>query len=174
MNDLKGRMIRAARLDSSLYEEVEADTSASTQAVMVVILSSLGSGIAGLGYIGIKGLILNTVVALVGWYIWAYVTYFVGTKILPEPQTSSNPGELLRTLGFASAPGVIRVIGVIQPLAGLVNFIAAIWMLITMIIAVRQALDYRGIGRAIGVCLIGWFIYALLTVVLGTLTGWSF
>jgi hypothetical protein len=138
------------------------------------VLSSLGAGIAAISYIGLKGLLLNTVLALVGWFIWAYLTYFIGTKILPEPQTSSNPGELLRTLGFASAPGVIRVIGIIEQLAGLINFIAAVWMLITMVIAVRQALDYRSTGRAVGVCIIGWIIYAIITVILGSMTGWSF
>jgi len=174
MNDIKDRMIRAARLDISLYEEVEADREASTQAIIVVVLSSVAAGIGMIGELGLRGLVFNTVTALAGWYIWAYLTYFIGTKFLPEPQTRSDPGELLRTIGFASAPGVIRIIGIIPGLSGLVNFVALIWMLVTMVIAVRQALDYESTARAIVVCLIGWIPYVIISAVLSLLTGWTF
>ncbi len=174
MDNLIARMIRAARLDISLYEEVEADKEASLQAVLVVVLSSVAAGIGALSQTGIRGLVLLTVTALIGWYIWAYLTYFIGTKLMPEPQTHSNPGELLRTIGFASSPGVLRIFGFIPALGGLINFIVAIWMLITMVIAVRQALDYQSTGRAIGVCIIGWIIYVILTAILIAITGWTF
>lgn len=174
MDNLTARMIRAARLDISLYEEVEADKGASIQAVIVVVLSSVAAGIGALAQTGIRGLFLLTVTALIGWYIWAYLTYFIGTKLMPEPQTHSNPGELLRTIGFASSPGVLRIFGFIPALGGLINFIVAIWMLITMVIAVRQALDYQSTGRAIGVCIIGWIIYVILTAILIAITGWTF
>lgn len=174
MDNLTARMIRAARLDISLYEEVEADKGASIQAVIVVVLSSVAAGIGALAQAGIRGLFLLTVTALIGWYIWAYLTYFIGTKLMPEPQTHSNPGELLRTIGFASSPGMLRIFGFIPALGGLINFIVAIWMLITMVIAVRQALDYQSTGRAIGVCIIGWIIYVILTAILIAITGWTF
>ena len=38
------RIIRACKLDVSLYEEVEADKSATFQAALVVVLSSLAAG----------------------------------------------------------------------------------------------------------------------------------
>jgi hypothetical protein len=174
MNSITARMIRAAKLDISLYEEVEADRDASTQAIIVVVLSSLAAGIGTSGYITIWGLFVYTIIALIGWYLWAYLAYYIGTKILPEPQTRSDPGELLRTIGFASSPGVIRIIGIIPWLSGLVTFIAAVWMLITMVIAVRQALDYQSTGRAIGVCIIGWVAYVIITALLGAITGWAF
>jgi hypothetical protein len=174
MDSIIQRMIRASRLDISLYEEVEADTEASMQAVIVVVLSSIATGVGSLVFSGIRGLFIFTVTALVGWYIWAYLTYLIGTKLMPEPQTQSNPGELLRTIGFASSPGVLRVFGIIPVLGGIINFVVYIWMLITMVIAVRQALDYQSTGRAIGVCIIGWIIYVILTAILGAMTGWSF
>ena len=171
MNQLIERMIRAAKLDISLYEAVEADTGALGQAMTVVIMSSVAAGIGTMLQGGIKGLLLGTVASLVSWYVWAYLTYFIGTKFLAEPQTSADHGELLRTIGFSSAPGLLRVLGIIPVLGAIVVFAASIWMLVAMVIAVRQALDYQSTGRAVGVCLIGWvaqmvimfFFFALLS-----------
>jgi hypothetical protein len=160
------RMVRAARLDALLYEEVEADAAAFPQAMIVVLLSSLAAGLAMLGQLGVIGLVINALAALAAWYIWAFVTYFVGTRLLPEPQTSADHGELLRVLGFAAAPGLIRVFGIVPALAELSFFVANVWMLATMIVAVRQALDYSGTMRAVGVCAIFFLIYTLLFAVL--------
>jgi len=158
MASFTDRMIRAAKLDVNLYEEVEADKGAMGQAMQVVILSSVAAGIGTIGTTGIKGLVLGTIVALVGWFIWAFLTYFIGTRLLPEPQTKADYGELLRTIGFSSSPGVLRVLGIIPMLGNILNFIVGIWMLVAMVIAVRQALDYKSTWRAVGVCLIGWIV----------------
>ncbi len=171
MTALTDRMVRAAKLDVDLYEEVEADTGAMSQAVIVVVLSSLAAGIGSITMGGLSGVILGAIAALVGWYVWAYLTYYIGVKFLPEEQTQSNPGELLRTLGFASAPGLIRVLGIIPGLTGIVFFIAGIWMLSAMVIAVRQALDYESTWRAVGVCVIGWLIQSLLLAVVFAVIG---
>ena len=155
-------MIRAAKLDVNLYEEVEADKQAMGQAMAVVVLSSLAAGIGSIGTTGIGGLLLGTVGALIGWFIWAFITYFVGTKILPEPQTKADYGELLRTIGFSSSPGVLRIFGVVPLLGTIIFVVCGIWMLVAMIIAVRQALDYKSTWRAVGVCFIGWLIQGVL------------
>ena len=161
MANFGNRIIRAAKLDVALYEEVEADKSSLGQAMGVVILSSIAAGI-GSTSAGILEMLIGVVVALAGWYIWAYLTYFIGTKLLPEPQTKADHGELLRTIGFSSSPGLIRVLGVVPVMREIVFLIAAIWMLVAMVIAVRQALDYTGTLRAIGVCAIGWIIQAVM------------
>ena len=171
MTELSDRMVRAAKLDVDLYEEVEADTGAMGQAVMVVVLSSLAAGIGSLTMGGLGGVLFGTLAALLGWYIWAYLTYYIGVKFLPEEQTQSNPGELLRTIGFSSSPGLIRVLGLIPGLTGIVFFIASVWMLTAMVVAVRQALDYQSTWRAVGVCVIGWIIQSLLLVVLWAIVG---
>ena len=150
MNVFMNRMLRAARLDADLYEEVEADTQALGQATAVVVLSSVATGIGHIAAGGLGGIVLITVAALIGWYIWAYMTYFIGTRFLPEPQTKADLGELLRTIGFSSSPGLIRIAGVIRPLTDVVSLVASVWMLIAMVIAVRQALDYTSTWRAIG------------------------
>jgi len=170
MSQFTKRMIRAAKLDVNLYEEVEADKTALRQAMGVVILSSLAAGIGSMSSGG-SNLLFVTIAALIGWYVWAYVTYFIGTKLLPEPQTKADHGELLRTIGFSSSPGILRVLGIIPGLANPVFMITGIWMLVAMVIAVRQALDYKGTPRAIGVCLIGWVIQAIILTFILSLAG---
>jgi hypothetical protein len=165
------RMIRAAKLDVHLYEEVEADRRSMGQAMGVVVLSSLAGGLGFMQEAGLMGLVIGTVGSLLGWYVWAFMTYLIGTKLLPEPQTHADHGELLRTIGFSSAPGLIRVFGIIPGISGFVNLLAGVWMLVAMIIAVRQALDYQSTYRAIGVCLIGWIIQAILLALLVTTMG---
>ncbi len=153
------RIIRAFKLDPSLYEEVEADRNAIWQALAVVILSGLAAGLGTLGQFGGAGrIILGLVASIAGWFIWSAMTYWIGTRLLPEPQTRADFGELLRTTGFASAPGLLRVVGIVPGLTGMVYFAASVWMLIAMVIAVRQALDYQSTWRALGVCAIGWVI----------------
>jgi hypothetical protein len=171
MASFQNRIIRAAKLDANLYEEVEADKGAMGQAMAVVVLSSVAAGIGTIARGGIAGILWGTILALIGWFVWAYLTYFIGTKLLPEPQTKSTPGELLRTIGFSSSPGLIRVLGFIPGLGWLIMLASSIWMLIAMVIAVRQALDYKSTFRAIGVCLIGWIIQAVIFGLLFGLLG---
>jgi len=162
MDSFTNRMIHAAKLDVNLYEEVEADKSTLTQAMGVVVLASVAAGIGQIFRDGATGFILGTISALVGWYIWAYITYFIGTRFLPEPQTEASHGELLRTIGFSSSPGILRIFGIIPLLGGIIVAIASIWMLVAMIIAVRQALDYSSTWRAVGVCAIGWVVFVIV------------
>jgi hypothetical protein len=114
---------------------------------------------------------MGIIASLVGWYVWAYLTYFIGTKFLPEPQTHADLGELLRTIGFSSSPGLIRILGIIPGLGAMVFLVASIWMLVAMVIAVRQALDYKSTWRAVGVCTIGWVIQSVIIIVLFSLFG---
>ena len=160
------RMIRAAKLDPQLYEEVEADKGALGQAMAVVVLASVAVGVGSGRLGGLSGILIGTVGALIAWFIWAALTYFIGTKILPEPTTRADVGELLRTTGFSSSPGLIRVLGLVPGLTGIVFFVSGVWMLIAMIIAVRQALDYRSTLRAVGVCIIGWVVQVAVLVFL--------
>ena len=171
MADFKERIIRAARLDIHLYEEVEADKGAMGQAMGVVILSSVAAGVGSAVKGGFGWILMGTIAALIGWYVWAYLTYLIGTKLLPQPQTKADPGELLRTIGFSTSPGLIRVLGIIPGLREIVFSIASIWMLVAMVIAVRQALDYTSTLRAVGVCIIGWIVQVLIFILLLSLLG---
>ena len=171
MNKLMERMLRAAKLDVKLYEEVEADQTAMKQAMGVVVLSSLAAGIGTALRGGFGGLLLGLMAALVSWYIWAFLTYIIGTKLLPEASTKADLGQLLRTIGFSTSPGLIRVFAIIPFLSGIVFLVSGVWMLVAMIIAVRQALDYTTTWRAVAVCIVGWVIQAVILVALLSLSG---
>jgi hypothetical protein len=166
MSSFVNRIIRAAKLDPRVYEEVEADKSAIGQAMGVIVLSSLAGGVGFMQHGGLIGIVISTLVVLLSWFVWAFLTYIIGTKLLPEPQTRADHGELLRTIGFSSAPGLIRVFAVIPGLHTFVHLFAGAWMLVAMVIAVRQALDYYSTPRAIGVCLIGWLVQIVILGVL--------
>ncbi len=153
------RIIRAIKLDKNLYEEVEADRGATRQAMTVVVLAALASGI-GMSGQGGPGMVAGVLGALGGWVIAALIIFVVGTKLLPQPQTRSDPGELLRTLGFANAPGLFYVLAVIPGLGSVIRPVVGIWLLIAWVIAVRQALDYDNTIRAVQVSVIGWLVYA--------------
>jgi hypothetical protein len=171
MSNFLDRMIRAAKLDVSLYEEVEADAGAMGQAMGIIVLSSLAAGIGNIARGGFEGLLLGAFLALVGWFVWAFLTYFIGTKLLPETQTHADYGELLRTIGFSSSPGLIRILGIIPVVGEAVFFFVSIWMLVAMVIAVRAALDYQSTFRAVVVCAIGWIIQMFLFALFMPLMG---
>jgi hypothetical protein len=168
------RLIGAARLDPAIYEEVEADHGATGQALLAVVLSSLAAGVGASGQdAGPIGAIFATVGALLGWVLWAAVVWFVGTRVLPEPQTQSDVGEILRTTGFAAAPGLLRVLGIVPLLGTPVAVVVTFWMLAAMVVGVRQALDYKGTGRAVVVCGIGLLAYLGVNVLIGLVLGAS-
>lgn len=137
-------------LDATVYEEVEHDEAALGQAGAVVALAAVAAGIGGLSAGGLGGLVGGILTAILGWGIGAAVIWLVGVRIMDH--TSDMP-ELLRTLGFASAPGILAVLGII-PLVGWIAVIAsAVLSLIAWVIAVRQALDVDT-GRAVLVCVL--------------------
>jgi hypothetical protein len=169
MASLIDRMVGAAKLDVHTYEEVEADPSAMNQAMAVVLLSSVAAGLGeGTGFLG---LLIAAALALIGWFIWAFLTYFIGTRVFPEPQTDADFGQMLRTIGFASAPGVLRVAGLVPMVGWVIVALANIWMLMAMVVAVRQALDYTSTLRAVGVCVVGWLVPVALVVFGGLISA---
>ena len=170
MGTFTGRMLRAAKLDVNLYEEVEADTGGTPQAMGVVVLGSVAAGV-GAGQGGLIAMLMVAAAALIGWFVFAYLTYWIGTRLLSEPQTSATHGELLRTIGFANSPSILRVLGVIPGLRDMVFLVTGVWMLVATVIAVRQALDYRGTLRAVGVCALGWLIQGILLFIVLSLLG---
>jgi hypothetical protein len=167
------RLIGAMALDPLLYEEVEADQRATPQAFAVVLLSSLGAGIGARGFGGesLPGILFISALSLVAWATWAVVTFEIGSRLMPEPETRVDVGQLLRTIGFAAAPGMLRIFGVV-PGATIAAFaITAVWMLAAMIVAVRGALDYRSTARAIAVCVVGWTLAIGIAAAIGLVFG---
>ena len=160
--DLVARMIGAATLDIQTYEEVEADSSATGQAAAVVAMVAVASGIGTAGE-GLSSALLAPVAAIVGWLIWAGVTYLIGDKILGGTATW---GELLRTLGFAQAPGVLYLLAILPLVGGVIRFVLPFWLLAAGIVAIRQALDFST-GKAVITAILGWLAILIPPMVLG-------
>lgn len=160
MTTFVNRVTGAALLDAAIYEEVEADRSATMQAMGVVALSSLAAGVGALGPAGARftNLAGISLLAFAVWGIWTLLTLQIGTRIFPSPRTQADAGQLLRTIGFATAPGILRIAGVIPGTTTIVFGVTAVWMLMAMIVAIRQALDYTSTARAFAVCALGWVL----------------
>jgi hypothetical protein len=169
------RMVRAAKLEVGLFEEVEADVNATSQAFQVVLIVALCSGIGsalGVVFAGGRGnplgsLVIGIVTAILGWLLWSFLTYFVGTRVFSGVATW---GEMLRTIGFAQSPGILLLVSFIPCLGQLLALAVAIWMLVAGVIAVRQALDVTT-GIAVVTVVIGWLAYLVLAIVLGLVAG---
>jgi hypothetical protein len=169
MTTFPHRLMGAAILDARTYEEVEADRQASAQAAGVVLLVGVagGIGLPGAGVPTLASFIAGVMGSLLGWISWAALTFFIGTRLLPEPQTKADVGQLLRTIAFASAPGLLRVFGIVPVFGPSIYALVSIWMLVAMIVAVRQALDYRSTARAVAVCIVGWALSLLIAAIIG-------
>ena len=157
MNRFIVRFIGVLALDASIFEEIEADRSAWLQSVMVVVAAACGARIALLefGVIDSGGFIVGLMIALGALFVWVSVVAVIGTYALAQPQTHSSVPELLRTLGFAAAPGVFLSLAAMSPAAPLIVTVVSIWMMAAAVIAIRQSLDYDGTARAVGVCVLG-------------------
>ncbi len=153
------RVVGVLQLNPLVFEDIEHDRRATTQALTVVVGASVAAGIGRGLLLGPVALAWQSLIAVVAWIMWAGVTYVLGTKVLPEPQTRTDMGELLRVLGFSNAPQLFSLLTMV-PLAGrLAGPAVELWLLATMVVAVRQALDYRSTGRAFAVVFIGWLVF---------------
>ena len=161
MSRFLNRFFRAAKLDASLYQEIIEDGGAMNQALIVVLIYSMASAYGTFGRTGVTAINIGMITTLLGWYVWAFSTYIIGARILPETQTKPDRKALMRTLGFASAPGVLRLLGFVQGLGLTILLIAAIWMVAAATVGVKQALSYESTSRAMGVCIIGLIISAV-------------
>jgi hypothetical protein len=169
------RVIGAAMLNASTYEEVEADRTATPQALAVVVFSSLAAGIGAKGLNGGSATLVffgsASIIALMAWAAFALLTFEIGARLLPTPETRVDVGELLRTLGFAASPGLIQVLGVLPGARTPVFGLAIVWGLAASVVAVRQALDYTSTSRALAVCGLAWVFSFIIAVVLGLVFG---
>ena len=170
------RMLRAARLEVALYEEVEADLTATNQALLVVVIVAVATGIGqalaastgGPATRGVVGPIIGGVLsALIGWGVWSYVVYFVGTRFMGGTATY---GEMLRTLGFAETPSVLLIFSFIPVLGGLISLVALVWRIVAGFIATRQALDIDN-AKTLVTIVLGIVALIVVLAVIGIVVG---
>ena len=161
------RMLRASMLDAHVYEEVESDSSAIVQAVLIVVVVAVARGVATLSVTdNILGIAFGIIAGLLSWAVWAFITYMVGTKLLKTGDTESSWGELARVTGFAQSPGILFLIAVVPVVGTWILPVVSLWQLAAMVVGIRQALDYTSTFRAIGVVLIGFIAVIPLQLIL--------
>ncbi len=167
LSDFGRRALGAARLDPAIYEEVEHDTGANAQALVIVLLSGVAAAVGGgVAPFHPAALVAAVIVAILGWVVWAGLCLVIGTRFFPEAETRSDMGELLRVLGFAAVPGVVQVLGIVAPFRTPIVTLTQVWMILSMVVAVRQALDYTSTLRALGVCVTGWLVQVAVVLAL--------
>lgn len=163
MASFQDRVIGAMRLQATTFEEVEHDTAATSQAALVVAAAGLASGLAFVYYNPV-GLVTAPIIQLIGWAISSFVVLIVGTKLFPGKNTEADMGQMLRALGFAQAPGLFSVLGIIPILGWLIVMAVWVWVLVATVIAVRQALDYDDTMKAVVVCVVAWLIQIFVSL----------
>ena len=162
------KAIRASRLDIPVYNEVERDLNETTNALIIVALVAVATGIGALGQnIGIGGLIAGVLTSLIGWVVRAFVIYLIGTRVYNATTTT---GEIMRTTGYASAPGILNILGFIPVLGGLIGLVVTIWTIVTTFIATREALDLDNTKTVITIVL-AFVVFFVIALVLGTILG---
>ena len=167
MASLVSRVAGAVQLQAATFEDVEHNPSATVQAALVVAASHLAQAVGTIRYGAYSGIAMAVIAGLVGWVIGAGVLLFVGTKLFPEKNTEADMGQMLRTLGFAQAAGLFGILGLVPLLALPIFWVCNIWILVAMVIAVRQALDYDNTTRAIVVCIVAWLIMLAIQLLVG-------
>jgi hypothetical protein len=157
------------KLQASTFEEIEHDVSAISQAAAVVAAVAVSRAI-GLIYFGIRFFLMTLVMAFIGWVVGSAVLWIVGTRLLPGKTTEADLPQMMRVVGFAQAPGIFAILAIIPFLGVLIGLVIAIWTLVALVIAVKQALDYDDVFKAIIVCLIAWaamILVMMMTAFLG-------
>ena len=162
------RVFRSIKIDPDVYDEVQKDKNATLSAAIVVVISSLAAGVAA-KQLGASSFIFAPILSLLSWFVWAYIVYFVGVKLFPEggqaaPKTKTTHAALLRSIGFSSAPGIIRVFGFTPELMTVTFIGSALWMLACMVVAVRQTLNYKSLWKALGVVIMSWLVQAFALI----------
>jgi hypothetical protein len=160
------RYFRALKLDVSLFQEIIEDPKTFNQALIVVFIYSMTSAWGTFGRAGAIGNNIGMITTLLGWYVWAFSTYMVGARILPEAGTVPDRKKILRVMGFACAPGALRLLGFVPGFGLVILFIAAAWMVAAATVGVKQALNYESTARALGVCIIGLIISGVFQLIM--------
>jgi len=163
------RIVRAIRLDWTVFGEIADDPKAMKEAAIIVaivtFLSAVGSGLANQS---LASFIVAWLVAiLIGWLGWAVSTYLVGTVLF---KGETNIPEMMRVLGYANAPHLLGFFAFIPCVGWLLPVIGWVLALVAGILAIREALDLDT-NKAILTGLISWVIVAAIRAIFWIVIG---
>ncbi|MBW2610956.1 MAG: YIP1 family protein [Deltaproteobacteria bacterium] len=178
MNTLVSRMIRAAKLDASLFEELLNDPTTQGQSVWVVAIFAMATGFGMFSRAGATAVNICLLTTFFAWYLWAFTLYFISTYLLRGTAAAKvDRKTIMRVMAFANAPGVLRLLGVIPPVTGIVFIVTAVWSIVASVIGIKQAFKLPHTGKAILLCagtwLLSFFVQSLLLIMLFSVFGVS-
>jgi hypothetical protein len=168
MASFQERVVSAVKLDPRVYAGVKADANAFGQAIGVVGAAAVAAGIGSVGGAGVVGGIFRFVLA---WAAWVGIMFVVGTRILAEKQTQDDPRAFLRPVGFAAAPGIGQILGIVPVVGPFLMFVASCWMIVATVLGVKAALNFTDTGRAAAVVGIGLIFFVAFWFIVSALFG---
>lgn len=173
MNLFGYRLMGAALLDRAMYEGIEADKNTLGQAMATVVLSSLAAGIGITGWEGpsLTAMIVVAAAALVTWLAWAMLMLQIGGRLLATSATKTSLTELMRTIGFATSPGLLQAFAAFPKVTLFVFVVSWLWMFAATVVAVRQALDFASTARTLVVVALAAAMCVLVALGLSWLAG---
>jgi hypothetical protein len=168
MATLQQRMIGAMQADVKTFQEIEADPTAMSQAITVIVIAGVAALIGNIWRHNIMFGVMNMILSLLSYALFAFLVVIIGTKVMPEPATKADFAEAFRVIGFAASPGVFGVLVILPYIGPLIGMVIGIWSLVIGVIATREVLDYSNTGRAIVVCLLAGVVVFIVSVMLLT------
>lgn len=173
MASFQDRVIGALKLQGATFEEVEHDPTAMSQAAIVVLAASVSSGLASIWFLSFRWVVYQAVIAIVAWVVGTFLIWVIGTKVLPGKNTQADIVQVLRPLGFAQAPGVFSILGMIPFLGWLIWLVVLVWTLAATVIAVRQALDYDDTVKAAITVILAYVAAMIVSMLIGSIVGFG-
>jgi hypothetical protein len=181
-------MKKASKLDQQGVLELKTDTTATGQAVAVLVLAALAYGI---GYTAqtqfqrhamsiygiIVGSLANTVTVCFAAFVWSATAFLVGTKLF---QGKTGYWELARPLFFATSPFLLFLLITIpiSPILvqgnvpvywfqGTIAVAAVLWLFLSQVFALKQVMGLS-LRRTILTVAVGLLILAFIGLQFGT------
>lgn len=164
------RMLRAAKLEKSLYKDVSSKSSFGKEAVYIVAIAGLANGLGVAAKTERAGSIITGVVlTILAYYLWSWLISFVGNKVFGA---RAEYDSVRRAIGYAHAPYTLTFFSFLPFVGGLLDVVGGIWLLVAGVAATRHSLNV-GTGKAVVVAFIAWVLVSLIaaTVFLATPLG---
>lgn len=164
MKLLFSRMIRAIRLDQSLFDEVISDPKTQGHSYWVVAILAMATGYGMFSRAGSMAVNIGLAVTFLSWYVWAFTVYFAGTRMFHAEPSRIDRKTVLRVMAFASAPGVLRILGVIPNMALIVFLCTSAWIIVAGAAGIKLIFKMERMGKAILLCTATWLVVLFLQI----------
>ena len=162
LKELINIIFRSLRLDKSLYRDARNFSEISIYFALI-IMEGISGAIATSSLIK-TNILLSGITAIFSWFIWSLLIFVIGVKVFPEKETKVNFKKILIGVGYAHAPGILRILGFIPEMVIPIVLITQFWIFASLIIATKEMLNFKSNIKSLGVVLIAFLIIAIVSV----------